>query len=222
MENLREIRNKYRKLTEGVIDYDKFNHYGIVHHGSSIEGSTLSLEETYLLLDENLTPKNKPLPHTLMTVDHFKALQFVLVLAGKKGKLSLEIVQKISSLIKQLIADINAQIDQVEKFEDIYKLAFDAHYQMVSIHPFADGNGRLSRLLMNYVQHYHREPLTIVFKEDKIDYYQALEETRDKEDIGVFEAFMFNQAYKFFVSEIDNLTKKQIDKSNPKGFSFLF
>ncbi len=44
-------------------------------------------------------------------------------------------------------------------------LTFEAHQRLVSIHPFNDGNGRTSRLLMNYVQRYYRQPLTIVFRE---------------------------------------------------------
>jgi Fic family protein len=85
VEKLVEQYEKY-KLSE-IIDYDKFNSYAIVHHSSSIEGSTLSEVETRLLLDENLTPKGKPLEHSLMIKDHFAALQFILQEAKDKRTL---------------------------------------------------------------------------------------------------------------------------------------
>jgi Fic family protein len=46
-------------------------------------------------------------------------------------------------------------------------LSFDAHQQLVSIHPFNDGNGCTARLLMSFVQHYYDQTLTVVFREDK-------------------------------------------------------
>ncbi len=260
-------KEKYELLSNGVIDYDKFNHYSIVHHGATIEGSSLSLDETFLLLDENLTPKNKPLLHTLMTVDHYNALQYIVQLAASKTKLSVNHINELSALImknsgskistiagdfdsskgefrkatvragnrtfmdyskvpnkvKELVTFINSDLEQSRDFLKNSMLAFDVHFQMVSIHPFADGNGRLSRLLMNYVQHYHKHPMTIVFIEHKQDYFQALENTREKEDLKIFQSFMFGQSFKYFNTEIQILTKEQKQsQSNGRGMSFVF
>ena len=49
-------------------------------------------------------------------------------------------------------------------------LAFDAHFNLVGIHPYYDGNGRTSRLLMNYIQAYYGQPLAIVRSENKALY----------------------------------------------------
>ena len=73
------------------------------------------------------------------------------------------------------------------------ELAFEAHQRLVSIHPFNDGNGRTSRLLMNYVQRYYGQPLTIVFREDQLAYFEALEQSRVAEDLTVFMNFMRGQ-----------------------------
>jgi len=56
-----------------------------------------------------------------------------------------------------------------DQFLDLRKgvIDFDAHFQLVSIHPWEDGNGRTSRLLMNYIQHFHNEPLSIENSTDK-------------------------------------------------------
>ncbi len=264
---LLKIKEKYFSLIEADdFDYNKFNQFAIVHHSNSIEGSTLTKEETYLLLEEHLTPKNKPLEHTLMAIDHLKALQFVVQLAEEKTPLTVEIIKEISALVmkttgseissiagnfdsskgdfrkvtvragtttfmdykkvpervNELVAYINKTINSSQDFLDINNLAFDAHFQMVSIHPFADGNGRLSRLVMNYIQQYHQMPLSVVYKEDKQDYFDALQETRKNEDISIFRNFMFSQTEKFLTEQIEELTKKQTSKNAGKGFSFLF
>lgn len=264
---LLKIKEKYFSLIEADdFDYNKFNQFAIVHHSNSIEGSTLTKEETYLLLEEHLTPKNKPLEHTLMAIDHLKALQFVVQLAEEKTPLTVEIIKEISALVmkttgseissiagnfdsskgdfrkvtvragtttfmdykkvpervNELVAYINKTINSSQDFLDINNLAFDAHFQMVSIHPFADGNGRLSRLVMNYIQQYHQMPLSVVYKEDKQDYFDALQETRKNEDISIFRNFMFSQTEKFLTEQIEELTQKQTSKNTGKGFLFLF
>jgi Fic family protein len=76
MEDVSKIVGGYKSLDlHHVIDYDKFKQYAIVHHSSSIEGSTLTENETRLLLDEGITPKGKPLEHSLMVKDHFEAFE---------------------------------------------------------------------------------------------------------------------------------------------------
>jgi len=267
LQEIIDLKDKYLHLIkDDRFDFNKFNQFAIVHHSNSIEGSTLTKEETYLLLEERLTPKNKPLEHTLMAINHFDALKYVINLANIKETISVDILKnvsaklmkdtggKISSIagdfdsskgdfrkvtvragtttfmdykkipnrILELINYINSEINNVKTFETIYNLAFDIHFQLVSIHPFADGNGRISRLLMNYIQAYHNLPLTVVFKEDKSDYFEALISTRKNEDIKIFRNFMFKQTKKLFIQEIENLTKTQKQNSNTEGLSFLF
>jgi len=50
-----------------ILHYEKFNQYAITQHSTALEGSPLTIEATELLLDEGLTPKGKPLQHSLMT-----------------------------------------------------------------------------------------------------------------------------------------------------------
>ena len=49
---------------------------------------------------------------------------------------------------------LNNEISSVNKTDIVacYRLSFEAHYRLVSIHPWVDGNGRTTRLLMNIVQ----------------------------------------------------------------------
>jgi Fic family protein len=265
MKNLTKISKEYQALTGGIIDYHKFNVISIIHHSSVIEGSRLTEQETSLLLDESLSPKNKPMEDVNLVIDHYKAIKHILDLAEKKEKLSVSKLQKVAGIIvdykygdepvsnvlgdfhpskgefrnrgirageqtfmdhkkvpgkvSELIEHINNKIDSVEGFEEINNLAFDSHFNLVTIHPFADGNGRISRLLMNYIQHYHKSPLTRVLGEDKMDYYGSLMKTRADEDISAFRGFMYGQAEKQFLEEI-NLLKVETKKN--RGMSFLF
>lgn len=90
-------------------------------------------------------------------------------------------------------------------FEEKSNLAFHVHFQFVSIHPFGEGNGRTSRLLMNYIQAWYGLPLSIVFKQDRIRYINALEAARIKDTDEPFFDFMYSQYSKFLKNEISQL-----------------
>lgn len=63
--------------------------------------------------------------------------------------------------------------------------AVEMHYRFIRIHPFDDGNGRVARLLLNFILLRHGYPPVIIRKEDKEDYLLALEQA----DAGQLEAF---------------------------------
>ncbi len=122
---------------------------------------------------------------------------------------------KVGNLLNDLVDSVNKRIDNV-KGNDILKLSADIHYNLVNIHPFGDGNGRTSRLMMNYVQMYHKEPLIKVFTEDRAEYIKALNDTEKKEDISIFRNFICKQQMKFYKAEIRKFRKKD------KGFRLMF
>jgi Fic family protein len=123
--------------------------------------------------------------------------------------------KKVPRLVEELCKKINDKIDKVED-NDIVKLAADIHYNLVNIHPWGDGNGRVSRLMMNYIQLYHSEPLIKIFTEDRAKYIKALNDTEEKNNPDIFREFIAAQQMKFFKSEIEKFKKKDQD------FNFLF
>ncbi|MBT9395320.1 Fic family protein [Hymenobacter sp. NST-14] len=112
------------------------------------------------------------------------------------GASSFPNAQKVPTLVEQLIRQLRQRMATATTLQDQLHIAFDAHQQLVSIHPFNDGNGRTSRLLMNFIQHYFKQPLTVVFREDKKEYFAALESSRQTDDLEVFRVFMTTQHIK--------------------------
>jgi len=258
---------QYKGLAlDKVVDYTKYNQHTLSFHSTALEGSTLSENETHLLLDEGITPKGKKIEDSLMVKDHFYALQFTLDAAGKKEKVSVDLVKKINAEVLKStgktyftsFGNIDASkgewrkgnvrageryfpnFDKVPKLMDEYcfalneriaaskndvieqlKTSFAAHFNLVSIHPFYDGNGRTSRLMMNFIQQQFNLPLAIVNKEDRIDYIEVLEKTRKTDEINFFYDFMFDQYLKFLKSDIEKYIQ-QTQNNNNKNLEMNF
>jgi len=122
-----------------------------------------------------------------------------------------------NNLVKKLVAAMKGNLSVQEQLN----LSFDAHFNLVSIHPYYDGNGRTSRLLMNFIQAYYGLPLAIVQSENKAAYIQALVDTREQENIQIFRDFMNGEYASLLGEEIWKFT----DMKNPSkgsGFTFLF
>lgn len=128
---------------------------------------------------------------------------------------------KVETLTSQLAGKLNGLIKETTTITDQLNLSFDAHFNLVSIHPFYDGNGRTSRLLMNYIQAYYHLPLAIVQSNTKAEYIQALIDTREKDDIQIFRNFMATE----YTALLENEIKKFEEIDNPKkgkGFNLMF
>lgn len=118
--------------------------------------------------------------------------------------------EKIEPLLEQLCQKINDRLDSVSG-NDCLSLSADIHYNIVDIHPFADGNGRTARLFMNYIQLFHNEPLIKIFTEDRRAYLEALQQTDKTKDINIFRIFICEQQIKFFENEIEKYNAMESD-----------
>jgi Fic family protein len=115
--------------------------------------------------------------------------------------------KKVPTMVNSLCADLENAIKSAKTFEQKCLLAFWAHFELVSIHPFGDGNGRTARLLMNFVQIRLGLPPSTVLKQDRLNYIDALEKARKTENLESFYTFMLNQYGKFLKREIKTLEK---------------
>jgi Fic family protein len=125
-------------------------------------------------------------------------------------------------MTKSLVKAIDNEIKKVKGAEKILTLSFLAHFDLVSIHPFTDGNGRTSRLLMNYIQAYHNLPLTLVNAADKSAYIKALNESRKTENKNAIVTFMAKQHLKELKSRMAAYDGSKDVKTKSKGYSLIF
>jgi len=143
------------------------------------------------------------------------------VTAGSGGKSYLP-YQKVPSRLAAFCEELNKRRKAINPADvaSVYELSFWAHYELVTIHPWADGNGRTCRLLMNLLQWEFGVLPTKVLKEDKAEYIQALIDTRESEDIAVFIDCMTKLHCQHLQTDIDQFvrstTEKVVDKSSLK------
>ncbi len=202
------------------------------YNTNRIEGSTLTLKETADLLQQHITPRNKPLQDVKETEAHRKVfyemvkckndLTFSIVLywhkmllqdsmpdiAGKirkhqvaiaRSKVELPFPAELDTLLHEFFvwyADRRTKVHPVI-------LAALAHLKFVTIHPFSDGNGRISRLMMNFILHMNGYPMLSIEYTNRNAYYNALERSQLKKKDEVFVQYVIKQyirAYKKFIS----------------------
>ena len=261
LSEFQELYNQFEALhIREAINYEKMNEVLISHHSTAIEGSSLTEEESRLLLTEGLTSnKSKPIDDYNMVRDHQAALAWVVAAARRKERITPVMVQTIAAMVmrttgsvihaaagafdsskgdwrkvavavggryfgsyqavEQKVTELCRALDksnqEVKEIVDIYDLAFDAHFQLVSIHPFADGNGRTSRLLMNYILAYHNLPLATLYADEKFTYYAVLGKAQRESptDIQPVRDFLYGQQCRFFKEEIAKFTAGNKHKS---------
>ena len=154
-------------------------------------------------------------------------LRLVGVTAGIGGRSYMNF-QKVPAKLEEFCKQLNRRRSELSNLDDIiakYLFSFDAHYQLVTIHPWVDGNGRMSRLVMNHLQYeFGLVPVKIV-KEDKAEYIQALIDSRDQESLEPFREFMVEEHIRNISKEIEEYKKSQEDdpiKAVSDPIKFIF
>jgi Fic family protein/DNA-binding Xre family transcriptional regulator len=189
-----------------------------------IEGNTLTLKETDLVINEGLTISGKSMREHLEAINHQEAIEYMKSLVGQKSELRQRELLAIHQLILRGIDQANAGVyrtlqvmikgssftppapylvaKQMEDFFNWYithkrklhpvELAAKVHLKLVTIHPFIDGNGRTSRLMMNLIL--LKNGLVIAnIKGDaktRLAYYNALEKAQTTGDETEFIALV--------------------------------
>lgn len=187
--------------------------FDFTHDTNKIEGSTLTRQETHNLLRFHLTPSNKPKHDMIEASNHHNV--FLKMLAAKTlslknilsmhGEIFSETKPQFAGLIRtepvyvtgsrstfphqKFVPALLRQFFtwyRTKKLENPIEQAALTHFRFVSIHPFGDGNGRISRLLMNHVLHQNHYPLLNIRFSDRRKYYVALEKGQTQLDEAHF------------------------------------
>ncbi|MBP9850348.1 MAG: Fic family protein [Candidatus Peribacteraceae bacterium] len=180
----------------------------MTYNSNAIEGNSLTLRETWLVLNEGITIKGKPLKDHLEAKDHQEALDFLYeLISGQHCTISEYLIRQFHQLVvretekewagkyrngtviiggaKHMPPDALDVPRQMENLIHWLKkndgklhtveLAAILHHKLAFIHPFFDGNGRTSRLVMNVVLMRKGFPLAIILKNDRRKYYDVLQ-----------------------------------------------
>ena len=185
-------------------DYLNYFMIKFTYDSNRIEGSTLTLKETADILEKGLSPANKPITDIKESeahkktfyamVNHKKDLSLPTVLswhrtllqdtradiAGKirnhqvkvaRSRTEFPLPSELDFLLREFLTWYNQSKNKLHPVE----VAALAHFKFMSIHPFSDGNGRISRLMMNFVLHKYGFPMLNIKYIHRSNYYTALE-----------------------------------------------
>jgi Fic family protein len=220
----KEIREKY--LEHFMIKF--------TYNTNRIEGSSLTYKDTSKLLHDHITPANKPTADIreaenhkkvfYLMLDHKKDIDINTILrwhyllfketkpgiAGKirdhqiaisGTKVELPLPTELNVLLKDFFKWYSKNNNKIYPVE----LAALAHQKFVSIHPFGDGNGRISRLLMNFVLKKHGFPMLDINYNNRSSYYNALERSQLKKQENIFVQYMLKK----YIKDFNKFMKKQ-------------
>ncbi len=211
----KELDNR-RELTEGEIERlnEEFT-IEYTYNSNAIEGNTLTLRETDLVL-RGLTINRKPLKDHMEAVGHKEAFEFVSELVKQNEPLSERIIKQIHFLVlvgnkddrgvyrKVPVRIMGAKHEPVQpymiepKMEELLKSFMEGkehiitklahfHIEFEGIHPFIDGNGRTGRLLVNLeLMKAGYPPIDIKFT-DRMEYYKAFDEYHENHNLSAME-----------------------------------
>src|SRR3989338_2014572 len=222
IEKLKQVYNeKISSLSEE--EFEKFEETfftELTYNSNAIEGSSLSLEDTNLILNEGLVPKGKTLREINEAKNHKLAINFInnykgdldelFILklhaailkdiserfAGKYRETSVRIFKsdtnfpdasKVPQLVKNLVYWYKINKNKMHPFE----MAILFSTKFVSIHPFIDGNGRTSRLLMNFLLKKKKYPWINIYMKQRADYLKVVRRAND-ENYGPILEFCIN------------------------------
>ncbi len=173
------------------------------YHSNAIEGNTLTLRETKVVIEEGITVRGKPLKDHLEAVNSAQAYDLIETLAKGSEDIDHATIQQLHEILMHGILlkpgkcrtknvritgavksppDFSKVINLMDKLVEKIRrneshpvfMAAYIHHRFVEIHPFIDGNGRMARLLTNLYLIRHGYPPIILKKEDREKYYECL------------------------------------------------
>lgn len=202
-EQLKEVRRQLPK--EALDSFDKSFEVEYTHNSTAIEGNTLSLIQTKAVLEDGVSVGGKTLREIYEVVNHQKAFRFIKKCIAEGKNLDEKMVKDIHALLMENILTggiyrtVEVRISgarhkppapgemyqQIKNFyadmqyraeSNAVELAAWTHAEFVKIHPYVDGNGRTSRMIMNYQLMANGFLPVSIAKENRLEYFEVLED----------------------------------------------
>ncbi len=207
-EKFEKIKNSFQKEWQKYPESAKARELqelaiAFTYNTNAIEGSTITLDEARLILEDKVAP-NKPLKDVKETEAHAKVFMGMLKAEEKMSEKLLlswhegvfgetkpdiagrfrDYLVRVGSYVAPDWRDVERLMQQLISFVNESSLnsvevAARAHYMFEKIHPFGDGNGRIGRLLMNYILWKKGYPMLIIEYKKRKSYYKALQRTEE-------------------------------------------
>ena len=217
---LKYEQNKHKISPVTLSSYEKDFELTFTHNSTAIEGNTLTLMETKVVLEDGVAIGGKELREIYEVINHKKAYRYVKKCIAEKKSLNENIVKDLHAILTEniIVGGIyrneevrisgagftppagNEMYMQIKNFyEDLkikekelnpIELAAWTHAEFVRIHPYVDGNGRTGRLIMNYQLLKSGYLPVSIAKENRLDYYNALEQYASDGNLTVFSDFI--------------------------------
>jgi len=226
LDKIKENYSKEQKKTPASAKEKEIENFMVkfTYNTQKIEGSKLTLRDTANLLEKGETPK-KPLRDIKEAEAHKKIfyemlnypkdLNLQIVLQWNKTLLS-ETKPDVAGKIRnhevaisgsQFIPPLAIELEiLLKEFFDWYNknkgklhpvsLSALVHLKFVTIHPFSDGNGRISRLMMNFILNRNGFPMLDISYKNRNGYYTALERAQLKQEEKIFLQWLFKRYLK--------------------------
>ena len=174
------VLNEYNSLgINQQLDYDKFYLYSIITHSTAIEGPTITEIENQVLFDNGISC-SKPISEQFMNLDLKKAYEQSFDFARKHEKITVGFLCSLSgTLMKNIDSSYNTVAGSFSSAKGELRLlnvsaGRGGKSYLASIHPWADGNGRMDRLLMNMIKYEKNLVPSIVKKERRAEYIKVI------------------------------------------------
>lgn len=205
------ILPKKRNLSEVLMNLDLHNAYQLsIRFAKQHRDYSLGLlrEISAVVLKNTGSSYNT----ALGTFDSSKGdFRKVNVSAGSSGKSYINF-SKVEDRLEKWCSEVNEKRNELLKSGDIYGkylFTFESHLDLLTIHPWVDGNGRTARLVMNQLQFELGLVPAKILKEDKADYIDALIKAREHHDPSIFSSFMMALHIRNLQAEIREFKKSQ-------------
>ena len=210
LQSKKDFYQKYKNTLSdfAVQNYEQAFEIEFTHNSTAIEGNTLSLIETKVILEDKISIGGKKLREIYEIVNHNKAYQYVKGCIAEGKPLDENRIKDIHAILMEniiIVKNFYADIPCKTELNGI-ELAAWTHAEFVKIHPFIDGNGRTSRLIMNYQLMTNGFLPISISKESRLDYFNALESYAVDGDLNPFADLMAaleDQKLDFYIGAIE-------------------